>query len=152
MRPAPGGGRLRRDTTPPRTQADLCWYAFRLTDGDGASGLARQKRPCRTRRRQLTRWQLTVYEEHAPRRSGSAEGVTYQIFPDRFRRVAVPDVSRHGGDGAGSTQSWGDRPVFLPDETTARCTNRDFFGGSSGGHHARSWTICAALGVTTPVL
>ena len=110
-------------------EADLCWYAFRLTDGDGHL-VWFGKNGVQDAPEKLIRWQLTVYEDTAtPEWFG--EGVTYQIFPDRFRRVAMPDVSSMVGR-RWLHESWGDRPVFLPD-VNGEITNRDFFGGSLAG-------------------
>ena len=58
-------------------------------------------------------------------------GVTYQIFPDRFRRTGTPDVSGMVGR-RWLHESWDDQPVFRPDED-GQITNRDFFGGSLAG-------------------
>ena len=56
----------------------LVWYSFRLEKLDG-------------RTQDLGPYQLTVYdgEESVPAWFG--EGVTYQIFPDRFCRSRIPD-------------------------------------------------------------
>ena len=57
--------------------------------------------------------------------------MTYQIFPDRFRRTSVPDVGGMVGR-RWVHDNWSDQPVFLPDEQ-GQITNRDFFGGSLAG-------------------
>ena len=110
-------------------EGELCWYAFRLTDGDGRQ-IWLGKNGLQDAPEKLARWQLTVYES-SPTPAWFGEGITYQIFPDRFRRVAMPDVSRmvgrrwlHG--------DWHEQPVYLPDER-GEITNRDFFGGSLAG-------------------
>lgn len=108
---------------------ELCWYGFRLTDGDerqvwfGKNGL--QDAP-----EKMARWQLTVYEP-TPVPPWFGEGVTYQIFPDRFRRVSLPDVSHMVGR-RWLHSAWEDEPVYLPEEN-GEITNRDFFGGSLPG-------------------
>ena len=125
-------------------EADLCWYAFRLTDGDGHL-VWFGKNGVQDAPEKLIRWQLTVYEDTAtPEWFG--EGVTYQIFPDRFRRVAMPDVSSMVGR-RWLHESWGDRPVFLP-EVNGEITNRDFFGGSLAGI-TEKLDYLRGLGVTT---
>ena len=125
-------------------EADLCWYAFRLTDGDGHL-VWFGKNGVQDAPEKLIRWQLTVYEDTAtPEWFG--EGVTYQIFPDRFRRVAMPDVSRMVGR-RWLHESWSDRPVFLP-EVNGEITNRDFFGGSLAGI-TEKLDYLRGLGVTT---
>ena len=57
----------------------LVWYTFTLERLDGKKS------------RQLGPYQLTVYDggEEVPAWFG--EGMTYQIFPDRFRRTRIPD-------------------------------------------------------------
>ena len=125
-------------------EADLCWYAFRLTDGDGHL-VWFGKNGVQDAPEKLIRWQLTVYEDTAtPEWFG--EGVTYQIFPDRFRRVAMPDVSSMVGR-RWLHESWSDRPVFLP-EVNGEITNRDFFGGSLAGI-TEKLDYLRGLGVTT---
>ena len=125
-------------------EADLCWYAFRLTDGDGHL-VWFGKNGVQDAPEKLIRWQLTVYEDTAtPEWFG--EGVTYQIFPDRFRRVAMPDVSSMVGR-RWLHDNWSDRPVFLP-EVNGEITNRDFFGGSLAGI-TEKLDYLRGLGVTT---
>ena len=125
-------------------EADLCWYAFRLTDGDGHL-VWFGKNGVQDAPEKLMRWQLTVYEDTAtPEWFG--EGVTYQIFPDRFRRVSMPDVSHMPGH-RWLHRGWNEQPVFLPNEH-GQITNRDFFGGSLQGI-TEKLDYLAGLGVTT---
>lgn len=91
------------------------------------------------------RWQLTVYEP-SPAPDWFGRGVTYQIFPDRFRRVSMPDVSHMPGH-RWLHRGWNEQPVFLPDEH-GQITNRDFFGGSLQGI-TEKLDYLAGLGVTT---
>ena len=106
-------------------EPELIWYAFRVrrTDGsllwlgrNGCGGEADRQR-----------WQLTVYEPtHTPDWFG--RGVTYQIFPDRFCRLAVPDG--HGMVGQRLVhQRWDDTPQWRPDKA-GEIRNNDYFGGS----------------------
>ena len=103
---------------------ELVWYSFRFTRPDGScvylgrNGLGEQ-----TSRQP---WQLTVYEP-SPAPDWFGRGVTYQIFPDRFRRVSMPDVSHMPGH-RWLHRGWNEQPVSLPDEH-GQITNRDFFGG-----------------------
>ena len=110
-------------------EGELCWYVFRLTRWDGALSYL-GKNGLRPDRDGAERWQLTVYED-----TGTPDwfgwGVTYQIFPDRFRRTGTPDVSGMVGR-RWLHESWDDQPVFRPDED-GQITNRDFFGGSLAG-------------------
>ena len=110
-------------------KGELCWYVFRLTRWDGTLSYL-GKNGLRPDRDGAERWQLTVYED-----TGTPDwfgrGVTYQIFPDRFRRTGTPDVSGMVGR-RWLHESWDDQPVFRPDED-GQITNRDFFGGSLAG-------------------
>ena len=96
----------------------LLWYSFRLERGDGSH-------------EESELFQLTVYDgkENVPAWFG--EGVTYQIFPDRFCRLSVPDSTGMVG-GRTVHQSWEEEPVYLPDHK-GEIRNRDFFGGSLPG-------------------
>ena len=110
-------------------KGELCWYVFRLTRWDGTLSYL-GKNGLRPDRDGAERWQLTVYED-----TGTPDwfgrGVTYQIFPDRFRRTGTPDVSGMVGH-RWLHEDWDDQPVFRPDED-GQITNRDFFGGSLAG-------------------
>lgn len=108
---------------------ELCWYGFRLTDGDGRQ-VWFGKNGLQDTPEKMARWQLTVYEP-TPVPPWFGEGVTYQIFPDRFRRVSLPDVSHMVGR-RWLHSAWEDEPVYLPEEN-GEVTNRDFFGGSLPG-------------------
>lgn len=109
-------------------EPDLCWYAFRFTRADGSTVCYGRSGWCG--QDALARWQLTVYED-TPTPAWFGQGVTYQIFPDRFRRTSVPDVGGMVGR-RWVHDNWSDQPVFLPDEQ-GQITNCDFFGGSLAG-------------------
>ena len=70
-------------------EPELCWYGFRFTRDDGSTVCLGKNGWCG--QDVLTRWQLTVYED-TPTPAWFGEGVTYQIFPDRFRRTSVPET------------------------------------------------------------
>ena len=97
----------------------LIWYSFRLERLDGKSG------------RESQEYQLTVYDENdkVPRWFG--EGMAYQIFPDRFCRLTVPNPAGMVG-GRWVHQSWEEEPEYRPDHN-GEIRNRDFFGGSLAG-------------------
>ena len=97
----------------------LIWYSFRLERLDGKSGKESQE------------YQLTVYDENdrVPRWFG--EGMAYQIFPDRFCRLTVPNPAGMVG-GRWVHQDWGEEPEYRPDHN-GEIRNRDFFGGSLAG-------------------
>ncbi|UQT49853.1 hypothetical protein M5E87_09425 [Flavonifractor plautii] len=84
----------------------LVWYSFRLEGLDG-------------RREELGPFQLTVYDgaEEVPAWFG--EGVTYQIFPDRFRRTGFP-IPPAWWEGGASTPA-GRRSRSTAPTRTARC-------------------------------
>ena len=60
-----------------RDYVGLVWYAFRLEGLDGRS-------------LELPERQLTVYDGAEAVPAWFGDGMTYQIFPDRFCRLAVP--------------------------------------------------------------
>ena len=96
----------------------LVWYSFRLERLDGKV-------------LELPERQLTVYDGSVEVPTWFGEGVTYQIFPDRFRRTAVPDPTGMVG-GRSVHTGWFEEPVWRPDER-GEVRNRDFFGGSLTG-------------------
>ena len=106
-------------------EPELIWYAFRVRRPDG-SLLWLGRNGCGGEA-DRQRWQLTVYEPtHTPDWFG--RGVTYQIFPDRFCRLAVPDG--HGMVGQRLVhQRWDDTPQWQPDKA-GEIRNNDYFGGS----------------------
>ena len=96
----------------------LVWYSFCMTTLNG-------------RRADLGEYQLTVYDNSEQVPGWFGEGVTYQIFPDRFRRSAIP--SPEGMIGGRTVHTgWREEPVYRPDEN-GEIRNRDFFGGSLAG-------------------
>ena len=125
-------------------EGELCWYVFRLTRWDGTVSYL-GKNGLRPDRDGAARWQLTVYEDTATP-DWFGRGVTYQIFPDRFHRTGLPDVSGMVGH-RWLHESWDDQPVFRPDEN-GQITNRDFFGGSLAGITAKL-DYLQSLSVTT---
>ena len=138
--PCPGGF----PGGPPAPQTpELVWYSFRFTRPDGScvylgrNGLGEQ-----TSRQP---WQLTVYESR-PTPEWFGRGVTYQIFPDRFCRDAIPDPKGLLGQRT-VHDNWDDPPRLGPDPLTGRW-NSDFFGGSLRGI-CRKLDYLQSLSVTT---
>lgn len=79
------------------------------------------------------RYQLTVYDPQytVPRWFG--EGITYQIFPDRFCRDKLPSLPT--GEGISPRvlhENWNDTPVYQPN-AYGEIQNNDFFGGTIRG-------------------
>ena len=108
-------------------EGELVWYTFSLTGKDGSS-VCLGKNGCGGDDR--TPWQLTVYEEtYTPQWFG--EGVTYQIFPDRFCRTAPPRVEGLLGERR-AHMDWNEAPMIGADPETGRW-NSDFFGGNLKG-------------------
>ncbi len=103
----------------------LIWYYFRLTGKDGRE---KYVRPDHDPIHGV--YQLTVYQaEEVP--SWFGEGMSYQIFPDRFHRSKLPNPKGMVG-GRLVHKEWHEAPVYLPDEN-GEVRNRDFFGGNLKG-------------------
>ena len=100
------------------TYVGLVWYSFQLERLDGS-------------RQDLGPYQLTVYDGSEAVPTWFGDGVTYQIFPDRFRRSRIPDPTGMVG-GRTVHQSWEEMPEFRPDPN-GEVRNRDFFGGDFRG-------------------
>ena len=107
-----------RGTLDVGTYVGLVWYSFVLEGLDG-------------RRAELGPYQLTVYQGEEAVPTWFGEGMTYQIFPDRFCRSRIPDPTGLVG-GRTVHQNWEDEPVYRPDEH-GEIRNRDFFGGDFRG-------------------
>ena len=107
-----------RGTLDVGTYVGLIWYSFVLEGLDG-------------RRAELGPYQLTVYQGEEAVPTWFGEGMTYQIFPDRFCRSRIPDPTGLVG-GRTVHQNWEDEPVYRPDEH-GEIRNRDFFGGDFQG-------------------
>ena len=106
---------------------ELIWYHFRFLRRDGSALLLGKNGWCQG---DPESWQLTVYDDTSPTPEWFGRGVTYQIFPDRFRRTAVPDPAGMVGDRK-VHQSWEEPVDYLPEDGEIR--NRDFYGGNFAG-------------------
>jgi glycosidase len=96
----------------------LIWYSLVLEGLDG-------------RRQTCGEYQLTVYDDTHAVPAWFGQGLTYQIFPDRFRRTKTPDPAGLAG-GRWVHQSWQEQPEYRPDQR-GEVRNRDFFGGDLMG-------------------
>ena len=114
----------------------LVWYSFVLEGLDG-------------RRQELGEYQLTVYDKNERVPTWFGEGVSYQIFPDRFFRTRIPDPAGMVG-GRTVHQGWDEEPEYRPDEK-GEVRNRDFFGGDLAGI-AEKLDYLQSLGVETVYL
>ena len=121
---------------------ELAWYWFRFWRDDG-TGCLLDKTGYHCEGEPVP-WQLTVYQEsRTPAWFG--EGVTYQIFPDRYCRLAHPNPAGLIGD-RWVHEDWYEGPAWRPEGGEIK--NRDFFGGSLAGVAAHLDDL-EALGVTT---
>ena len=98
------------------------------------------------RREETPLHQLTVYDDSEPIPAWFGEGVSYQIFPDRFCRLSLPDPTGMPG-GRTLHRSWEEDPEYRPD-SRGEIRNRDFFGGSLRGVEEKLPYI-KSLGVET---
>lgn len=124
---------------------ELIWYHFRFWRDDG-TGCDLDKTGYRSDGF-LEPWQLTVYRKSScPNWFGG--GLTYQIFPDRFRRVPPEPMDPTGLVGNRWVhENWADTPEWRPDPD-GEIRNRDFFGGTLQGIIARLPDLYE-FGVTT---
>lgn len=124
-------------------QPELVWYAFRFTRPDGCYVYLGKDGYCDG---WPHRWQLTVYDPTLPTPQWFGDGVSYQIFPDRFCRLNVPDANGMVGHRVVHRQ-WDELPVVGPN-ATGRVLNNDFFGGSLNGIRSKL-SYLQSLSVTT---
>ena len=129
-------------TAPDRPE--LGWYCFQFVRDTGETVWLGKNGWCGDH--ESVCWQLTVYDDTLPTPDWFGRGVTYQIFPDRFRRTAIPNASRMVGDRL-VHRDWNELMEYLPDEK-GEIRNRDFFGGSLKGIEEKL-DYLKSLGVTT---
>ncbi len=113
-------------------QSGLYWYWFTDQEGDKTTylnrGFAGIGAPGKERG---TPYQLTVCQSLAAPAAWFGQGITYNIFPDRFCRDKVP--AKDGWRSARTIhENWKDTPDYLPD-ANGEILNTDFFGGSLQG-------------------
>ena len=122
---------------------ELVWYSFQFGCHDGTKVMFDKTGYCKTTADDP--WQLTVYRpSHTPAWFG--QGITYQIFPDRFHRLSIPDPTGMVGN-RDIHSNWSDNPIWAPDEKGI-VWNKDFFGGSINGIREKL-SYLASLSVTT---
>jgi len=110
-------------------EPELIWYHFRFQRQDGTPQFLGKNGYCSEH--DVASWQLTVYDASHPTPSWFGEGVTYQIFPDRFCRTSIPDPTGMVGNRV-VHQDWEELMEYLPDEH-GEILNRDFYGGNLAG-------------------
>jgi len=112
----------------------LYWYYFTVDCPDGPRYISRgYGGRCEIIDSLGDKYQLTVYDPdyHPPAWFG--KGITYNIFPDRFRRHQPPRQPE--GEGIAPRElheRWEGVPVYLPNEQ-GEVLNNDFFGGTIKG-------------------
>jgi glycosidase len=114
------------------------WYWFRCEGVDGRAGFYDNPGiadgECGFSHENPRPWQLTVtMPDPLKVPDWFGRGVTYHIFPDRFRKgkAKTPALEEMPG-GRVLHDNWHDCPVFRPDEK-GEVRNRDFFGGNIAG-------------------
>ncbi len=130
--PALGEGLFSGTFTAP-ADPELIWYGFRFTRADGSMAWLGKNGYCA--KQEMISWQLTVYDGESTTPEWFGNGVTYQIFPDRFHRLSVPDATGMVGERV-VHQNWDEPMVYKPDEK-GEIRNNDYFGGSLQGIRAK---------------
>lgn len=123
---------------------ELVWYHFRLVWQDGGECRFGKNGCCGPD--EVQAWQLTVYDGAEPTPEWFGDGVSYQIFPDRFRRSVRRGVANMVGERT-LHEDWDDTVDYLPN-ARGEITCSDFFGGDLRGI-TEKLDYLKALGVTT---
>ena len=123
---------------------ELVWYHFRLSWADGGTSCYGKNGLCAWDA--VEPWQLTVYDDTHKTPAWFGRGVTYQIFPDRFRRAKARSAEGLVGPRT-LHERWDELPEYRPN-TDGEITCSDFFGGDLAGI-TEKLDYLASLGVTT---
>ena len=123
---------------------ELVWYHFRLSWADGGTSCYGKNGLCAWDA--VEPWQLTVYDDTHKTSTWFGRGVTYQIFPDRFRCAKSRDVAGLVGPRT-LHENWDELPEYRPN-AEGEITCSDFFGGDLQGI-TEKLDYLASLGVTT---
>ena len=138
------GHRVFRGVYTAPEKGELVWYHFRLEWADGGECRFAKNGVCQ--RDEVSAWQLTVYDGTRKTPEWFGSGVSYQIFPDRFRRAEKRDVKGMVGDRT-LHEDWNEMLEYLPN-ARGEITCSDFFGGDLRGI-AEKLSYLRDLGVTT---
>ena len=125
-------------------EPELVWYHFELDWEDGGRCCFAKNGFCQSHEAQS--WQLTVYDGVSETPEWFGRGISYQIFPDRFRRGVRRSVEGMVGNRT-LHDYWGEMMDYLPNEQ-GEITCSDFFGGDLAGITEKLEYI-KSLGVTT---
>ena len=125
-------------------EPELVWYHFELDWEDGGRCCFAKNGFCQSH--EAHAWQLTVYDGASKTPEWFGRGISYQIFPDRFRRGVRRSVEGMVGDRT-LHDYWGEMMDYLPNEQ-GEITCSDFFGGDLAGITEKLEYI-KSLGVTT---
>lgn len=110
----------------------LYWYYFTIKTAIGeifvSHGYAGMGEPSATLRE---KFQLTVFDQNYQVATWFGQGITYNIFPDRFFRTEKPAQIGYRTERK-IHDNWSDIPVYQPD-ANGEILNNDFFGGSIQG-------------------
>lgn len=125
-------------------EPELVWYHFKLNWADGGESCFGKNGS--VQKDAVQTWQLTVYDGASKTPDWFGSGVSYQIFPDRFRRGVKRDASKMVGNRT-LHGSWGEMMDYLPN-AQGEITCSDFFGGDLAGIREKL-DYLHSLGVTT---
>ncbi len=104
------------------------WYFFKITTKYGDRFVSKHFGGEGKITHEVFAFQQTVASSTYKIPSWYGEGITYNIFPDRFNRTEVPKPMKNRV----VHENWDDIPVYLPDEN-GEILNNDFFGGNLQG-------------------
>ncbi|MFI3312247.1 MAG: glycoside hydrolase family 13 protein [Eubacteriales bacterium] len=104
------------------------WYHFRLETPAGVQYVSKDFGGLGRIIDKPYSFQQTVYDDTYQIPSWYGEGITYNVFPDRFHRTRTPRKM----DGRVVHKNWNELPVYLPNEE-GEVLNNDFFGGNLKG-------------------
>ncbi len=126
----------------------IVWYRFEIHTSSGIvycqpgkSALSGTDSP---NRNDYQSFQLTVYDPAFTVPDWAADGIMYQIFPDRFYRSNEAAIGPHTHR---LHQEWDEQMDYLPDPVKGYYAADDFFGGNLKGIEEKL-PYLAELGVT----
>lgn len=110
----------------------LYWYAFKITTEYDVYYISKSFGGYGDVNKELgDMFQMTVFDGNYKVADWFGQGITYNIFPDRFARIEVPSQKGFRTNRK-IHENWSDIPAYKPDEK-GEIWNDDFFGGSIKG-------------------